>query len=302
MSEKNNQERTSLQSKVKVSVEASVSSSINVSETSLPTTTASGGEASASVKSDIDTSSASTSSTAAASGSVQSSGTEISATAKAEVKPDSSGLSKDDMWRVYELRIAARNYNYDNYNKWMNYFVLLIGAIFVAYTSNRVVGSSKSETIDPLRVILGILGYLFSVLWYLSNKGFYYWLKSYMSLVHKMEEEMYGANSDRLRKLAVYTVFSGKSSGNEQRSPLSSSNISSSKIAILMAYLVAVAWFVELARQCSCWEDLGVFVSYLSSIVAAFVVTWGLGLLGKCFLASDMSSLVDVADSNSPSN
>lgn len=294
MSEKNNQEMKSLQSKVQVSVEASVSSSINVSETSLPTVTASGGEVSVSAKSDTEASSVSTSSYAIASGSVQSSDTEMSATAKTAVNSASSGVSKDDMWRVYELRIAARNYNYDNYNKWMNYFVLLIGAIFVAYTSGQVEGET--------RIILGILGYMLSLLWYLSNKGFYYWMKSYMSLVHRMEEEMYGASSDRLRKLAVYAVFSGKSSGNEQRSPLSSSNISSSKIAILMAYLVAVAWFVELARQCSCWEDLGVFVPYLSSIVAAFVVTWGLGLLGKCFLASDMSSLVDVADSNSPSN
>lgn len=293
MSEKNNQEMKSLQSKVQVSVEASVSSSINVSETSLPTATASGGEASATAKSDIEVPSASASSTATASGSVQSSGTEISATAKAEVKPDFSEMSKEDLWRVYELRIAARNYNYDNYNKWMNYFVLLIGAIFVAYTSGQVEGET--------RIILGILGYILSVLWYLSNKGFYYWMKSYMSLVHKMELAMFSLSRADSSTQGVYAVFDGKEKHNKCCF-LSSSNISSSKVAILMAYLVAVAWFVELARQCSCWEDLGVFVPYLSSIVAAFVVTWVLGLLGKVFLASDMSSLVDVADSNSPSN
>lgn len=293
MREQNNQEMKSLQSKVQVSVEASVSSSINVSETSLPTASRSGGEASASVKSDIEVPSASASSIATASGSVLSSGTEISAIAKADLNFALSELSKGDMWRVYELRIAARNYNYDNYNKWMNYFVLLIGAIFVAYTSGQVEGET--------RIILGILGYILSILWYLSNKGFYYWIKSYMSLVHKMEEAMFDLSPVKGLTQGVYAIFDGKEKHNKCCF-LSSGNISSSKVAILMAYLVAVAWFVELARQCSFLKGWGLADCYPLLALVGFIVTWLLGLLGKCFLASDMSFLVDVADSNSPSN
>lgn len=290
MSEKNNQGRTSLQSKVQVSVEASVSSSINVSEASLPTASRSGGEASASVKSDIEVPSASASSTATASGSVQSSDTEMSATTKTAVNSASSGLSKDDMWRVYELRIAARNYNYDNYNKWMNYFVLLIGAIFVAYTSGVVTGAT--------RTILGILGYILSVLWYLSNKGFYYWMKSYMSLVHKVEGTLFDLSSSTGATQGVYAVFVGKEVKN-RCCLLSSSNVSSSKVAILMSYLVALAWFIELASSIlyKSWGSfLGCFWFYIIVFFAGFIITCLISLPGIYFLKSDMSSLVDVIE------
>lgn len=99
----------------------------------------------------------------------------------------------------------------------------------------------------------------------------------------------------------VYAIFDGKEKHNKCCF-LSSGNISSSKVAILMAYLVAVAWFVELARQCSFLKGWGLADCYPLLALVGFIVTWLLGLLGKCFLASDMSFLVDVADSNSPSN
>lgn len=224
------------------------------------------------MKSDIEVPSASASSIATASGSVLSSGTEISAIAKADLNFALSELSKGDMWRVYELRIAARNYNYDNYNKWMNYFVLLIGAIFVAYTSGQVEGET--------RIILGILGYILSILWYLSNKGFYYWIKSYMSLVHNMEEAMFDLSPVKGLTQGVYAIFDGKEKHNKCCF-LSSGNISSSKVAILMAYLVAVAWFVELARQCSFLKGWGACRLLSPFGFSRFYCYMALGTLGK---------------------
>ena len=39
----------------------------------------------------------------------------------------------------YELLIRARNFHYENYNKWMTYFYVAISALFVSYFTTLLI-------------------------------------------------------------------------------------------------------------------------------------------------------------------
>ena len=66
--------------------------------------------------------------------------------------------------------LKMRNFHYENFNKWSSFFYIIIGALFVGYYN--IVGKENSELFQ--NVIL-LLGYIVSLCWHISNKGYYYW-------------------------------------------------------------------------------------------------------------------------------
>ena len=101
----------------------------------------------------------------------------------------------------YQFLINARNFHYDNFNKWMTYFYVAIGALFVGYytiASNANMGSEK--------LILIILGYVTSLFWYWSSKGYYFWNINFIILVNDCEKNILKLK----KKERVYSVFANK--------------------------------------------------------------------------------------------
>ena len=41
----------------------------------------------------------------------------------------------------YKILVEARNFHYDNFNKWMTYFYVAIGAVFIGYCT--IISSNK---------------------------------------------------------------------------------------------------------------------------------------------------------------
>ncbi|MDP2176805.1 MAG: hypothetical protein Q8K70_12950 [Bacteroidota bacterium] len=172
----------------------------------------------------------------------------------------------------YKILIDARNFHYDNFSKWMTYFYVAIGALFIGYCTIL----SSNKTLPMLEYLLPILGFIVSVLWYWSAKGYYYWIINFINLVNYYEKDLLKFET----KERVYFVFANKKTQNNYGSPLSGANISTSKVTILFAFLVAVSWgfifynkvFTDNFCNCFCSIFLQIILSLSTVMILSFCI------------------------------
>ena len=188
----------------------------------------------------------------------------------------------------YKTLIEARNFHYDNFNKWMTYFYVAIGALFVGYCT--IISSDKS--LPQVEYLLSILGFIVSLLWYWSAKGYYYWNINFINLINYYEETLLKFDE----KERVYFVFANKETQNNYFSPLSGANISSSKIAILFSFIISTVWgfivinklFSDYSYNCCCFSTLlQVIISLASVLILSYLIPVG-------FLKSDNKRFYDL--------
>ena len=160
---------------------------------------------------------------------------------------------------LYEKAIEARNFHYDNFTKWQTFFYVAVGSILVAYCTALFdsSGCSSNEGVVAelkglVKVLLPILGYVFSLLWVCSSKGYTYWWGAYMKSLLCFEGENIlgwkyradGTLQDDQSLPGRYAVYNSPKlkpcSG--IFNPFSGANFSTSKIANAMAFASASAW------------------------------------------------------------
>ncbi|WP_295221316.1 hypothetical protein [uncultured Chryseobacterium sp.] len=141
---------------------------------------------------------------------------------------------KEMKWR-YETIIKARNFHYENFNKWMTYFYVMIGALFlgVCYIVSK---GEKLKYEYALNFILAI-GFIVSLFWYWANKGYYYWNINFITLVNHYEKNILKFKENE----RVYLVFANKSKSN-YLDPVGGANISTSKLSILLSFIITFFW------------------------------------------------------------
>lgn len=180
-----------------------------------------------------------------------------------------------DAVKQYELIINARNFHYQEFNKWSRYFGLVVSALFVAYY--------KSNGDMTFHVLVALLGYIVSMCWYWSNKGYTYWWihwSKYLMYVEKQLPHNFSENS------GVYGSFCQSKKDNEGNTILdegdyecitSGANISTSKVLLMMSFLITMAWGFVLCDLIFCKiKDIGychVGVSIVSSIALTFLLS-----------------------------
>lgn len=142
----------------------------------------------------------------------------------------------------YKLLIGARNFHYDNFNKWISYFYIAIGALFVGFCSLKTSNNPSSFELE-IKMIL-FLGYIISLLWFLSCKGYYFWNINFITLVNNCEKDLKPDPKER-----VYFVFANKKTQNNYFNPISGANISTSKVAILFSFIITISWGILLLRE-----------------------------------------------------
>lgn len=151
-------------------------------------------------------------------------------------------FSKMDPEVRKELRdkvLKMRNFHYENFNKWSTYFYIIIGALFVGYYS--VAGESG---VDDVKLIILLLGYIVSVFWHLSNKGYVYWELHWTAFLKDIESKMKGKEKNE----RLYSVFYWGDSETKginygcYWNPISPASVSTSNITLLMSFIVAVCW------------------------------------------------------------
>jgi len=196
------------------------------------------------------------------------------------IQPTNEGPSLKER---FELLIKARNFHYENYSKWMTYFYVAISALFIAFFTIASKPDTDVQDKYLLEISLLLLGYVVSLLWFWSSKGYYYWNINFISLVNYYETEIFKwAKEER-----VYKVFYDKSLQNHYGSPIGGANISTSKIAILFAYIISNFWGFLLFYKClsayCCCQAIVIGTSLLLSI---FVILFSSLIIPKYFLYS----------------
>ncbi len=148
--------------------------------------------------------------------------------------------SKDDLLERYKMVVAARNFHYENFNKWMTYFYVATGAIFVGYIT--LITNSATQGSHNLHTTVLFLGYISGLVLYWSSKGHYFWNINFIMLVNHYEKNLLKWDSE----CSVYSVFADKKEQNNYWSPVSGANISTSKIAIFFAFFISIGWCTTL--------------------------------------------------------
>ncbi len=144
-----------------------------------------------------------------------------------------------DLKSRYELIIKARNFHYENFNKWMTYFYLMISALVLGLCN--ILSKQDVDIFDKQRnivLVISFLGFIVSLAWHWSNKGYYYWNINFISLVNHYEKNLLKFNENE----RIYFVFANKEKQNNYTNPLSGANISTSKISILLSYIITLFW------------------------------------------------------------
>ena len=177
----------------------------------------------------------------------------------------------------YKTLIAAKNFHYDNFNKWLSYFYIAIGVLFVGFYTLKTSNNFSSFELE-IKMIL-FLGYIISLLWYLSCKEYYFWNINFITLVNNCEEECLKLEP----KDRVYFVFANKKTQNNYINPISGANISTSKVAILFSFIITISWGILLLKEFLQNDFCCIFVI---SIIGTILLSW---ILGKTVLKSKIN-------------
>lgn len=181
----------------------------------------------------------------------------------------------------YESLIRARNFHYENFNKWTTYFYIAIGTLFVGYCT--LMNNEKNQNDLPIKMVL-ILGYFISLLWYWSSKGYYFWNINFITLVNECEEK----DLDLEDKERVYYTFANKKTQNNYFDPTSGANISTSKIAILFAFIVSLFWGIILLQNLF---QLCIFWNIILSLILTLLLS---GIIPRVYLKSKIDHFPDL--------
>lgn len=212
-----------------------------------------------------------------------------------EKEPSSHKLLDDDCsefdicFKYYEKAIEGRNFHYQNYNTWVNYYAIFTGALFVGYYS--IIGNCKINAIIPCLIVF--LGYITSLCWHLTVKGHYHWMLSWIKVVQSYEKKL----AKILKKSGpkgwyVYTVYSNPPANIYHK------NISSQKLTSIFTLIVCIAWGVLLLFE---FVKVGVFEKLVSMlgfqdvyiIIGTFMIVVLVTVFGLCILdkPSDISKM-----------
>jgi hypothetical protein len=161
--------------------------------------------------------------------------------------------------------LDIRKFEIDLYWKRATYFWAFIAAAFAAYFALQ-------SSIDALNVyIVSCLGLLFSLAWYLVNRGSGAWQRNWEAHVDLLEDEIMGPLYKTLINRRTYRFF-------HLAEPFS---FSPSRINNLLSLLVTLTWLVLLARTLSRigWAALhsGTVASMTILTVAAVVALFWRG-------------------------
>lgn len=188
----------------------------------------------------------------------------------------------------YQRLIEARNLHYDNLNKWLMSFYVIIGALFVAMQAIHI-GDHLHRYFE---LGIAIAGYMVSIAAFLSCKGYYYWELNWIMLVHDYEERKIASLEDR-----TYGVFGNKEANKSIWNPIMGANVSTTKVALAMTAIVTVLWgaiIIYFSINLSEWLPNAKIVCKAGpALLVSAVITWLISAFCAVLLRSDMSPLKD---------
>ncbi|GMO43994.1 MAG: hypothetical protein Pg6C_05880 [Treponemataceae bacterium] len=86
----------------------------------------------------------------------------------------------------YEYLVKARNFHYQNFNVWMVFFLAAIGGLFTGYYTLE----KECMSLGFEKIVILITGYIVSLFWHWSCKGYYYWITNFIMLITDAESKI----------------------------------------------------------------------------------------------------------------
>lgn len=199
----------------------------------------------------------------------------------------------------YEILIRARNFHYENFNKWMSYFYVMIGSLILGFS--YIVSKSTTYYSDYKKELIALtaIGFTISLFWHWANKGYYYWNINFVTLVNHYEKNLLKfKESER-----IYFVFANKESKNSYSNPFSGANISTSKISILLSYFFSIFFgsyaTARLLEDCIKCQEILILISVVITSSVIFALS---KIFAKPYLRSYHDHFPDLEiDSKKPS-
>lgn len=188
----------------------------------------------------------------------------------------------------YQRLIDARNIHYDNLNKWLMSFYVIIGALFVAMQAIHI-GDHLHRYFE---LGIAIAGYIVSIAAFLSCKGYYYWEINWIMLVHDYEEIKITRLEDR-----TYGVFGNMEANKSIWNPIKGANVSTTKVALVMTSIITVLWgaiIIYFSINLLEWfPDAKIVAKVGTALIVSAFITWLISALCAVILHSNMSPLKD---------
>jgi len=188
----------------------------------------------------------------------------------------------------YQRLIKARNFHYENLNKWLITFYAIIGALFLAlYTLH-----ASEHLHRHMELCIAIVGYVVSLGALLSIKGYYYWEYHWIERLYRFERQVYHYDHDELQ---VYSAFADKIKHNKPRCLIDSANVSTTKVSLFITAFVTVLWgMMVIYFSNNLWLHWNRYIVVPLATALSFGLTWLLAWGGAKWLHSDLENLDDL--------
>lgn len=188
----------------------------------------------------------------------------------------------------YKRLIDARNFHYENLNKWMITFYAIIGALFLAlYTLH-----ASDHLHRHMELCVAIVGYVVSLGALLSIKGYYYWEYHWIERLYRFERQVYHYDHDEMQ---VYSAFADKVKHDNPKHLIDSANVSTTKVSLFITLFVTVLWgMIIIYFSNNLWIKWDRYVIIPIAIGISFGFTWLLMWGGAKRLYSDIEDLDDL--------
>ncbi len=188
----------------------------------------------------------------------------------------------------YQRLIKARNFHYDNLNKWLMSFYVIIGALFIAlYTLH-----SSAHLHRYMEIAVAMVGYVVSFGALLSGKGYSFWEMNWILLLQDLERKAVPEQKER-----VYSIMADEEVNNNAMNPISGANVSTTKVTLLITSIVTVLWgMIVIYLGCNLlgWFDECRIAKVGVGLVISAIVSWLLMWGGSNWLHSDLNNLDDL--------
>ncbi len=169
----------------------------------------------------------------------------------------------------YQRLIEARNFHYDNLNKWLMTFYVIIGALFVAFYSVK----------NEYQILIAVVGYVVSLAAWLSGKGYSYWENKWIEKIYNFEKNILKYEKD----MQVYSYLVNPTKYDKPYHPFKGANVSTTKVEIFMTALISIAWgfliMMLLLTEDTAYKEL---IALVTSIGASYIFM----IIGANFLQS----------------
>lgn len=139
-------------------------------------------------------------------------------------------------YEQYQRIIEARNFHYESFSRWQNFFYMFVGALFIAFYS--ICG--KNYVFFEYCILA--LGYICSLFAFLSCRGYTYWWIHWNSKLTDYETNIFKcASNDR------NSVFQSVCPPCVTGGILEPANVSTTKVATCLWFVITLVWGLVLA-------------------------------------------------------